>query len=795
MSNRPDILLRVGAAFDRSFDAVLADASKKYERAFGTGRGNSGNNGRLNASERAQLAIAQRIYDTESKLNRQIHAEQAKKELELAKLRMRLESSVSRERQREARAQDSHIKAHYQNMAREHQRAESAKRAESRKTAAEIARAERAERQSAYRRDREIDRLATRTSHRATRFFFPPPEGAIGYAKRTALDVVRGAGVDLSLGGGVARAKEREEAGVGLAQQERIANGGVTRGAAFWSGKSLEVGTALGVDPAKVTELMRAFTGKTGDFDAAVSKAKELAAMTLASGANMGEMGSAAGFVYNQLKGMPDAAERTLDVMRGIVGQTAVGAVEMEEYAKQMGRIAANAKMFQGDVSQNILELSALTQLSIAEGGATSGADAARSIAAFANTTSKGQRIKAFNEHGVSLFNEAGTQKRPILDIIKDSLIASKGNIPAMTKMWADTLGQKPIRGLTNAFNAAGGGEAGWQAALEKIKPFMAAQLDPSTQRRNVEDYQNSTSGRVQRFQNALDRVTERISGRLLSTLERAEPAMLQFVDALGNVVTWAAENPGKAILAAMTASIARAGLESVGRLILDRVMASFAGSVIGNGVGGAVGAAGGISGIGGGSGAGAILSGGGAVGGVIGTLGVIAGMAALGAATYSATTALLELVDASNQKSKQERTQSMNEIYFGAANKIASADNPLARQQAVSEAMAAIAAKEGNQNPGSWSEEARNTLRALNEYAETRNTRGDRGGEARSELAGMGYQLAPGQGMSADDLGRALAGALTGKTMEVRVRNVDEFNFTPADPDNHFSSPSRWFQ
>lgn len=788
MSDRPDILVRVGAAFDRSFDAVMADAERKASRALGTGRGSGGD-----AAARAQLAVAQRIYENESKLNRQVFAAQAKGELELAKLRMRLDSERGRERQREARAQDSHVKAYYQNMVREHQRAEVAKRAESKKTASEIARNERAARQASYRRDREIDRFATRTSHRATRFFFPPPEGALGYMKRTALDVARGAGVDLSLGGGVARAKEREDAGVGLAQQERIANGGVTRGAAFWSGKSLEVGTELGTDPAKVTEMMRAFTGKTGDFDAAASKAKELAAMTLASGANMGEMGSAAGFVYNQLKGMPDAAERTLDVMRGIVGQTAVGAVEMEEYAKQMGRIAANAKMFEGDVSKNILELSALTQLSIAEGGATSGADAARSIAAFANTTSKGQRINAFKKHNVALFNAEGTQKRPILDIIRDSLLASKGNIPAMTQMWADTLGQKPIRGITNAFNAAGGGEAGWQAALAKIKPFMDAQLDPATQRRNLEDYQNSTSGRVQKFQNALDRVTERMSGRLLTTLERAEPSLLKFVEVMGTVVTWAAENPGKAILAAMTASIARAGLESVGRLILDRVMTSFAGAAIGNAAGGAVGGIGGIGGIGGG--AGAIIGGGGAVGGVLGTLGVIAGMVALGAATYTATTALLSLADASAQESQQERAKSMNEIYFGATSKIASADNPIARQQAISDAMAAIAAKEGKQNPGAWSEEARNTLRALNEYAETRNTRGDRGGEARAELAGMGYQVAPGQGMSADDLGRALAGALTGKTMEVRVRNVDEFNFTPVDPNNHFSSPSRFFQ
>lgn len=558
----------LGLALDRSVNesfaklrAMSRQTSEAIARDAVLKRGGGG------ASSNPELIAARAAHAEQSRLNRDIFRQQvaAQRQLDaenkrLARQRTREELSAIRERQREERAAN-------REREREERRSAAAAMSLNRQRSAAMWREYTA-------REREIDRLATRSSHRATRFMFPRPEGAIGFAQRTANDLLRGVGVDLSFGGSVSRARERESAGMGLAQQERIATG-KTKGGSYWSGVSESVGNELKVAPEQVTEMIRSFTGKTGDFDAAVKSAKELASMTLASGANMGDMGSAAGFVYNQLKDMPDAAERTLTVMRGIVGQTAVGAVEMEEYAKQMGRIAANAKMFQGDVSQNILQLSALTQLSIAEGGATSGADAARSIAAFANTTSKGARINAFAKHGVKLFNKEGTQKRPILDIIKDSLIASKGNIPEMTKMWADTLGQKPIRGLTNAFNEAGGGEKGWQAALEKIKPYMNTQMDVKTERANIADYHNTTTAKAQDFQNRFDKLGARVLQGVLPALEKLEEPTLKVAENLANFVAWVPDHLGSTIALMAGYSISRALSESLFRALMEKAINS----------------------------------------------------------------------------------------------------------------------------------------------------------------------------------------------------------------------------
>jgi hypothetical protein len=698
-----DIIVRVGGALDRSYDTMWSQAEDRNRRAFETMR-QSGKRGtsavqaesssqiavhKLTAAQ--QIAIAKSQYQENSKLNRAMAVEQLRTERALAMQ----QAQIGRERTKERLAQLSvEEKAEAQHAARlQRMKLNSAREAN------RVQRqAEREHLREQYAQSREIDRFATRTSHRATRFFFPRPEGALGYGKRLAGDLARGVGIDTSLSGGVARARERESAGMGLAQQERIAEGGKSRGGAFWAGKSLEVGTALKADPAEVTEMMRAFTGKTGDFKAAAEQAKELASMTLASGANMGEMGNAAGYVYNQLKGMPDAAARTLDVMRGIVGQTAVGAVEMEEYAKQMGRIAANAKMFQGDVSKNILELSALTQLSIAEGGATSGADAARSIAAFANTTSKGMRINAFKKQGIDLFNEGGTQKRPILDIIKDSLIKSKGSIPEMTKMWADTLGQKPIRGLTNAFNAAGGGEKGWEAALAKIKPFMDAQLDKETERKNIEDRNQTMAARAQDFQNKLDQITTSLANRLLPTLEELAPKLLQLSSAFADVVAWAAANPWKAVMAGAGVAIGRALAESGGRMLLERGLNGIHGA---GGMGAPIGA----------------ITGAGAVTSALGAL-------ALGAATFTITTAVLNASNVSMQEDKKSRAVSYNQTYQDFASEYTNAKTPEEREAALKRARSNVQnvheSRGGFMNAISEDEDQKSTMAAIAKLVQT---------------------------------------------------------------------------
>jgi hypothetical protein len=268
-------------------------------------------------------------------------------------------------------------------------------------------------------------------------------------------------------------------------------------------------------------------------------------------------------------------------VMRGIVGQTAVGAVEMEEYAKQMGRIAANAHMMQGSADTNIMKMSALAQFVVEAGGGTGGADAARSLVSLMTTPQKGARAKAFAKHGVDLYTDKSkTLLRPIDEIIKDSISKTGGSLPGLNEMWMDTLGAKSVKGLSSAYRDASGATSGTaaekdaagrkaiDAALDK---YMKAQLDAATEQKNIADHQKSIAAKAQDFQNNLDRIVSVTATQLIPPLERAAPSAIKIAEAFAKVAGWAAENPGKAILAAFVMSIARAGVESRIREQIER--------------------------------------------------------------------------------------------------------------------------------------------------------------------------------------------------------------------------------
>lgn len=561
-----DIRITIGGRLDRSvhdsfvkFREEAEAAGKAADRVFGKRRGGYGGGG---GSQNPELVAARAAHAEQSRLNREIFkqqvalARQAKGE-ELKNIRA---SAAERLRLLREEAQE-HIKS-----------GRLVEAAVSRAQMSAISKQQRA-------REREIDRLATRTSHRATRFIFPRPEGAIGYATRTANDLMRGVGVDMSFGGGVSRSVARDSAAMGLSQQEMLGTG-KTRGTEGWKKVSSDVANKLIVDPEQVTELMRSLTGLTGDFDMAATEAERLASMTLASGANMGEMGKASGYVYNQLKGMPDAAKLTLDVMRNIVGQTAVGAVEMEEYAKQMGRIAANAKMFAGSVPENIKQLSALAQLAAQEGGGTGGADVARALNAWAQGTSKGTNINAFKKMEIGLFEKGGTQKRPLMEIMEEAIVKTGGNIPKLTKLFPEVLGKKVVTPLANAFLAAGGGEAKTEeekrkifksSSASKLDPFTKAYLSAEQEKANLEERKKTSENRAQAFQLKLDQITDSLTQKLLPQLEKLAPAALKVATAFAKIVSFAAENPLTAAATVLGAVVVRAFMESIARGLLER--------------------------------------------------------------------------------------------------------------------------------------------------------------------------------------------------------------------------------
>ncbi len=569
------IKIRISAQSDRSIDTVFGSIEKRAQKARDNINRSLGGSSSTSALA-APLAAAAKQNDLAAKAsdkawNQQLKAlnnyarEQDRTFKRAAQERVKVEATANRARLKDEQETSRAIVREFKNQVRQREQ--------------EYKQAEREE-------VRTRRNFAERTSHRATKFLFPPPIGILGAGKRIAGDILRGAGIDMSIAGGVSRTISLQGGGVQIANQERIATG-KSKGGNFYSNLARDTGAERSVDPSQVMGMMNSFTAKTGEFDGVAKIAGKLASLGTASGANLTEMGDAAGYVYNQLSALPDAGERTIEVMRGIIGQTAVGAVDMPDYAKQLGRIAANASKFEGNVGDNIRGLSALAQLSIESGGASSPADAARAVGSFANTFGKSARIAAFKKEGVKLFTDdkQDTLRAPI-EVIKDSFRNTKGNIPKLANLFADTLGRKPVTALGNAYKAAGGGEAGIAAVQAKYDKYMKAQLTADVEQKNNADYAASPAAKAQRFQNNLDKVVASAAEKVFPALEKLAPQALQLASALGKLTGYVAENPIRAVILAIVAAIGRAGLESALRTGIEKmIMGSANGFLPGRGI------------------------------------------------------------------------------------------------------------------------------------------------------------------------------------------------------------------
>jgi hypothetical protein len=285
-------------------------------------------------------------------------------------------------------------------------------------------------------------------------------------------------------------------------------------------------------------------------------------------------MAAATANVSNGLGDVPDKARVIDEVMRTIAGQGKLGAVEISDMAVQMARIAATATSFGGDRAKNIQTFGALAQIARAEGGAPSAAESARSMGGFANTLKKSARIEAFKKEGIDVFTDKSkTTLRDPMALIKESLLATGGDMQRMNKLFMDVVGARTVGGLQKTFVGAGGGQAGLAKVDEQVQRMMKAQISQDEVKESAKRAAETDAAKAARFQNSLDAITETTMKTLVPALEQAGPAILQFAEVIGRVATWATTNPKTAIMTAITASIARAGIESAFRSGIERLL------------------------------------------------------------------------------------------------------------------------------------------------------------------------------------------------------------------------------
>jgi hypothetical protein len=466
--------------------------------------------------------------------------------------------------------------------------------------------------------------LAARRLHSTVNSALSTMKGVGGGALRVGGDIARGLGVNFSLENLVhkgtslrSRAIDVTNSGFSAVNKRATeADVGDTEGAI------VRAGDATKLSYEGMADALREVVSKSSDLELGKKILTDLGKIAQATGSSMEDLGKVSGEVNKQLlsdgeTNIEKRAQKVLGAVRLFAKQGQLGNLEIREMAPLLGRIVASTPRFAGGFDQNVATLGALAQVAL-RGGATTASEATNSAQAFARDLTKNSTLKTFKRHNIKVFEDqkadgSGTILRKPDEIILEVLRKSHGDQKAIADLFKNEASQRAFRGFMNVYSGAGSGKAGLRAVRDEFAKFH--------QSMSVEDVEsaaglkmNSPEAKAQAFQNQLEARVAKLVDTLLPRLEALAPKILDLVEAFVKVTEWAAENPGAAVVAAITGSIVKAGI----------------GAAVSQALTGALSGAGGLAG-------GAGLFGGGGAGmlGGVGAAGPIGAALAVGAGLW----------------------------------------------------------------------------------------------------------------------------------------------------------------
>ena len=410
---------------------------------------------------------------------------------------------------------------------------------------------------------------------------------AAGAAVRVAGEVAGGFGVDMSIGGGVSRAVQRDAMARDIsAQGFRGLPGEKAQDPAEIRKLAGGIADKYNFDETDVLGGLSKFQGLTGDLTTGKAALGDLSRLAKAFNVDMKAMMGAAGQVSGALGDIGEGqefasaeekAKALVEVMKTATAQGQEGAIEIADMATQFAKLKGAGVRFEGKASDNFAKMGALAQLAYQTGGAGSVSQASNAVLGFTNTLGTKARRDAFKANGVDVDSatSAGRFKNPY-DIIKDSLIKTGGDTNKMKAMWGNILGEKAVNSMRTTFLDAGGGEKGLKAIDAMLARFGGTASD-SQIATNLGTQMGSKKSQAQGVQNEFDKVSEQLSTDLAQPLRELAPTLVEVAKAFASIVTTAAAHPWGSVAAviggSIAASIAKAAIgDAVGKAIASGI-------------------------------------------------------------------------------------------------------------------------------------------------------------------------------------------------------------------------------
>lgn len=413
---------------------------------------------------------------------------------------------------------------------------------------------------------------------------FSPVTPMLSYAGRMAGGIARGAGINVDIGSMIGNKISNEKSATD------ISNAGFVRGASGAAGqrqdpadiyketKAAADATAMSQEDA--LKGLRQFVDKTGDLKLGRDVLKDMGKYAKATGTSFEDMVSASGEVALALGDTDHKAEKVKGVMLAIAGQGKLGAVAMHDMANNLAKLAARSHEFHGSVTENIATLGALAQSARMGGGAKSASQATTSVGAFLDVFSKNKRVKEYTALTGKTRNtkDSGGKMANPEELILEMLNASKGDEMKIQKVLGSTQATKAMRGFTNIYNEAGGGDKGLKAVADEFDRIKRAAMNEEQIQEDFALAMKTSESKVQLFNNKMQDVADKMADKVLPALESLAPTAITVVDSFASIVSWLASNPFAIIPTALAAAIAKSGAEQVIRAGVESIFKDISG-------------------------------------------------------------------------------------------------------------------------------------------------------------------------------------------------------------------------
>lgn len=338
---------------------------------------------------------------------------------------------------------------------------------------------------------------------------------------------------------------------------------------------SAPLALASGNSQADIIGSMRTFMSKAGDVGAAREIAPFITDLADASQTDLASAGEAAGniFMSAMAQGLDsnEALKQTKEILAVMGGQAKEGAIELKDMATQAGKLMSASGRFKGTAADLANTMGAVGQMALA-GGASSPDEAMTALMRLSDDLSAKGGNATYRKYGVDVFTDKSkTELRDPGELIMEAVSKTKGNIPALQKMFG-LRSMKAVDPFRKAFVEAGGGDKGMSAMQGMFAKFRNLKMSEGEIKESAAFAREGTGKRFERIKERLDQklgpAVMRVIERLIPAFEKMIPTLEKGAGALASFIEMFADNPlagiGALIGAAVTAEIAKAALGQV---------------------------------------------------------------------------------------------------------------------------------------------------------------------------------------------------------------------------------------